>query len=200
MDFARLGVVWRAEPAPVVEPGSLAPLLRRLEGLERTVRRRDWVETGSALLMVPLFAGVALAASDRVVRLGALVVVAACLLIPWRLRAARRPPLDRGLSIAEALRQELDRVTAQQRLLRSVLWWYLGPLGLGVALIVVGSVPSFWPATATLVVMTWLYWQIWRLNQRTVERQLEPRIGEILSWLESLEEGPRPKPLPGDDV
>ncbi len=198
MELDQLREIWLRGAVP--PPAQLAPVLERLRALDRTIRRRDWMETGSALAMIPIFLWVAVAATATLTRAGALIVVGACVVIPFRLRAARRLPLDRGDSIAGAIRHELARVRAQERLLRTVLWWYLGPLGVGLALLIVGSLPSFWPAAGSLTVMAWLYWQIWRLNQRAVERQLEPRIRELLSWLAGLEEGARAKPLPGVDV
>jgi hypothetical protein len=199
VEFETLSELWLREAGPATDPGQLAPVLDRLQALERTVRRRDWLETGSALAMIPIFVWVAATTSSILARAGALVIVAACVLIPLRLRAARRGPFDRGDAIADALRHELDRVRAQERLLRSVVWWYLFPLGLGLALFILGSVPSLWVAAGLIAVVAWLYAQIWRLNQRSIERQLEPRIRELLSWLASLEPGDRTKLLPGGD-
>ena len=197
MEFDRLVEVWRQEPEPAAPPVELAPLLGQLEALDRSVRRRDRLEIGSALLMLPLFAWMGFSAPTPLARIGALVTVLGLIVIPIRLLAARRLPFDRGNSVAGALHQELDRVLAQERLLRTVLWWYLAPLGLGASLLIVGSTSSPWIAASLVVLIAWLYAQIWRLNRRAIERELQPRIRELVSWLASLEAGSDRAPLPG---
>lgn len=200
MEFDRLGEVWRREVAPRPPAAELGPLMDRLQALERSVKRRDLRESVVALALLPFVGWMAVTGPSLATRLGALVIAVASALIPIRLRVARRPPLDRGESISGALGQELARLRAQERLLRGVLWWYLGPLGLGVALVIVGSVPTPWTAVSLVAVVAWLYWWIWRLNQRAVEQQLEPRIAEVLSWRASLDEGAQPRALLEEDL
>ena len=160
----------------------------RARELDAVVRRRDRLETAVALALLPIFSYFALAADGFLVRLGAVILAVACLAIPLRLWAARRPPPDPGLPVASYLRLELDLVLQQRRLLLTVPLWYLGPLGLGVVLFFAGTGAAPWLtvlyATVVVVFFGWLY----RLNRAAVTEQLEPRERELRLWIQVTDE------------
>lgn len=191
MQFEDLPRLWQATGADAAIPDALlADVTRRSRDLARDVRRRDRLETLCALFVAPVFAACVVFGAHPVARLGAAILAIACLLIPLRLRSARRlfetTSPDRPLHAF--LKDERERVLAQERLLRSVLWWYLLPLGVGVVLFFGGGVRSLAPAIAYGIVVVAFYGWLYRLNQRAVADELEPRLRDLEAALASLEE------------
>lgn len=189
MEFEQLGGVWRSRAAePTQETsGELARRIRlRAEQLDLVVRRRDSIETWCALLVCPIFAWVSVVGRFPISRVGAGIIALACLFIPLWLRRARRPIPNPSLPLTEALGLEQLRVSNQVRLLRSVLWWYLIPLGAGVVLFLAGPLGSpRWIALEILAVAAFYGW-IYKLNQRAVRVELLPRLRELEAALDSL--------------
>lgn len=184
-DFDAARGAWRRDdPVPPGEPARLLDAARvRLAAMDRAIRRRDRLESAVALVLAPIFAVVAWRTPHLVSAAGATILAAACLFIPVHLRRARRLPGDRGGPLVATVRAELARVHAQERLLRTVLWWYLLPLGLGV-LLLVGGAPvstSFKTIYGALVVAFGGY--LYVLNRRAVRADLEPVSRELTEWL-----------------
>lgn len=190
MDFEQLGETWRHLPASAAESpmDALAQVQRRALELRQVVRRRDRIEIGVALVMLPLFAWLAVVGRTEVSRVGAAIVALACLFIPLRLRAARLPQADPGQPLLTRLRQDLAQIHAQERLLSTVLWWYFAPLGAGVILFVGGTVPVAWAVVYGVVVVGIYYWLL-RLNRQALRTQLGPRARELQEWISHLEQG-----------
>ncbi len=153
---------------------------QRAEALERTIRRRDRLETGMAAL-VSLFFLSQFGSAGPVTRVGILVTVAAAILIAVRLHRARAGAgaIDRGAPIVLWARRERDWVAGQIRLLQSVLWWYVLPLMLGVILVFGGAMgPGLATALYSVGVAVFgagVYW----LNQQAVRLELLPRYREL---------------------
>jgi len=191
MNFDQLGEVWRREAsgAPARSPAEeVAAVRARAAELARLVRRRDLAETVTALAMVPVFAWRAATAQHPLAAVGAATIAAACVLIPVRLWAARRGDPDPARPVAAALRAELARIRAQERLLGSVAWWYVGPLALGLLLLTAGgSGPPLYRAAYGASVVALSAWVL-RLNQRVAREELRPVAEELESWLAGLDD------------
>jgi hypothetical protein len=141
-----------------------------------------------ALALLPIFAWVAWATPHPVSAVGAAIVALACVVIPVRLRLARRHRPDPGLALAQSLRAELDRIRTQERLLGSVAWWYLAPLGAGVILFMAGApVAPLFKVGYAAVVVAFFGWHL-RLNLQAVRSDLRPVARELESWLAGLDE------------
>ena len=184
---------WRRRLAEGGEEPSreLARVRERARALEAVVRRRDWLESGVALAVLPVFTYFALRAGDAVTRVGSAVLALSCVLIPLRLRAARRRPPDPSLPVATFLRLQLDLVVSQRRLLLTVPLWYLAPLGVGVVLFFAGGSPSPWLTGAYVVIVAVFFHRLYRLNRDAVTSELEPRERELRLWIELVDEKPR---------
>ncbi|HEU4560834.1 MAG TPA: hypothetical protein VFS20_23485 [Longimicrobium sp.] len=193
MNFDQLAEVWRSDDAgtTVRSPADeVAAVRARAAGLARDVRRRDRLETGAALVVFPFFAWIAARAPSPVSAVGAVIVMAACVLIPLRLRRARHGDVDPALPLAWALRAELARVRAQERLLGSVAWWYLAPLGIGVILVRVGAPGPQLHKAAYVVSVVALGAGLLFLNLRAVRREVRPLAAELERWLADLDGSP----------
>lgn len=197
MNFDQLAEVWRAESveAPARSPAEeIAAVRAKAAELERDVRRRDWRETAVALAMLPLFAWRAVSAPSPLSAVGAAIVAVSCVLIPLRMRAARGPSPDPALPVAWALKAELARVRAQERLLGSVFWWYLLPPGVGCILLRAGGPGSPLSKAAYAAGVVALGGVLLYLNLRVVRRDLRPMAEEMERWLDDLDEPLRDKP------
>ena len=60
----------------------------------------------------------------------------------------------------------------------SVIWWYAGPIWLGVTLFMVGPL-SLWPAVIAVLLSTVFMGLIVWLNRAAVRTQIDPRIAEL---------------------
>lgn len=181
--FDELPARWqtRGDGAGEAAPEELARRVfeqsRRLEGL---VRRRDRLETAVALAIAPFFAAVVWLSPHLLARVGAALLTVSCVAIPFRLARARRgfAPGAADRPLLTFLHEERERVSAQRRLLRSIFWWYLLPLGIGVVLLFSG-VRSGQAAAIYAVIVAVVYWGIYHLNQRLVASELDPRLAEL---------------------
>ncbi|HEV2095729.1 MAG TPA: hypothetical protein VGQ82_04435, partial [Chthoniobacterales bacterium] len=108
----------------------------------------------------------------------------------------KRPPLKSSRSLTDHLRESIASVQHQIGLLGSVLWWYLAPLALSWMLVFVDRVRSarllagaysgpellFSAAFAVAIFVG-----VWKLNERAVRKDLEPRLRELEKTLTELE-------------
>lgn len=185
--------VWHQETESgdeLSEEELLSEVKERSEAFDRKIRRRDALEIAAAGAVVLLFGYEAVTAASWLARAGAGIVVAAAVLIAWRLRRARRDGGARlaGRPVADRLRAELGKVEAQIELLESVLWWYLGPPTAGAVLFVVGSgggagAGALIAIAAILAVDGFVWW----LNRRAVRRDLRPRRRKLADLLERIQ-------------
>ncbi|MGH7445333.1 MAG: hypothetical protein ACREKM_10670 [Longimicrobiales bacterium] len=188
MEFDEMVEAWRRQPTPATDPAQeLRAVRARAADLARTVRRRDWIETGIALVLLPLFAWQAARGPTLLASIGAAIIAVACILIPLRLRHARGRSPDPTLPVLDALRAELQRVRAQERLLGTVAWWYFGPLGIGVILFVGGSSASAAFRIGYAVVVVLLYGGLLHLNLRAVRDIYGPLARELETWIADIE-------------
>lgn len=167
--------------------GRLEDARARAAALDADVRRRDRRESVVALVMAPLFLLMAVAATTAMSRIGALVVVAACLYIPMRLRAARRTFATAGLPVADALRTELRQVQSQERLLGSATLWYFGPLGLGIGLYIAGGPAPVTFRAVMIAALVVLYGGLAAWNVRVARRDVAPVAAALRESLDELE-------------
>lgn len=153
--------------------------------MRRTLKWRDARELIACVIIVIVFAIYFVIIPGFGPRVGSLIVVGSCIFIAWKLVRARRvaPQLLADAPVKDWLRAQLQQITEQAELLRTVGWWYLLPLWLGANVF-------FWgmsnPMTAkwiyTLVTAVFFVF-IWWLNQYARRKQLLPLQTELESLL-----------------
>ena len=107
---------------------------------QRRVRLRNLIEYAAGLIVVPSFAWQAIHGPNPLYKIGAALIVLGALVCLWQLHlrgGARRTPGASAASLTDFHRCELVR---QQKALKSVWLWYLGPFAPGMAL----CLTSFW--------------------------------------------------------
>lgn len=171
-----------------------APDIGRLErGLWHRVRRRDGLETLVAGVLALVFGAGAwrAMASARWLESGfALLLVAVVVYIPFRLWRARRaiPDADPARPVRDYLDQARDAALAQAAMMRSVAWWYSGPIAVGV----IGFVGArrdfdrYWLAYAAIVVVFTIV--INWLNARAADRVFDAAARDIERQIRNLED------------
>ena len=196
--------LWNAQPLeapPLPGEKDLAAIKRKMKGFDSTIRRRDWREV-IACIVCGLWFGTDL--SKRLFRgdfltlrtLGDLVLVGSAVFIAWRLISSKRR-LPKPTSDAPVLQQvqlELAKVENQIALLRSVFWWYLLPIFVGVELCDLGSPGPASRKLAYFIFVVLLFGVIYWLNQRAATKSLLPLKEELEGLLDSAD-FPRPEKL-----
>ncbi len=169
------------------------PLPRENEKLWRRIRQRDAVESLIALVLVLLFGAVAglLWHGGLIVSAGFAVWLAvACLVIPVRLRRARKlfPARESDRSLLDFLHQERRALRRQRHLLSTVLWWYVGPIAVGALGFFIGIRGLHWQSLAYAAVVLLIGFAIERANQAAVRHSIDPAIRAVDEQIRQLEE------------
>jgi hypothetical protein len=197
MDLDALKREWQqsSQPTPAFEE-NWEKAMQRHRQLHRRIVIRDWIETGAAILMFPMFFAAGLLTASKGLWVSAFGCAWLCLflvLIPLRLRRARRLQVapDPTLSHQDYLGAERRALQAQYDLLHSVASWYLLPLGAGVLLVFAGimglSLATLWYSLA----VAGLYLLIWIANRVAAEKTVRPRLEDIDREIADLAEAAR---------
>lgn len=137
MDWKQIRQQWQTASDTAATGIGLVELQQRDRTLRAQLRRRDWLETGAALLVAPVFAVVAWLAGSRghwaVMFFSAFLTLWATY-VPWRLWHARRslPSPRHDLALVDYLRQEHAAMLGQAHMLERIWVWYLAPCAFGV--------------------------------------------------------------------
>ena len=182
----------------------LRNIVGRADRLERTILRRDRIESTAALLVLGAFAcALWRLPFPRMAQAGILIIMAGCIEIIVVMRWVRTkdelPPSDAPL--VDFSRAELTRVNRQIKLLQTVNWWYSGPILLGVGVFFGGLLWSeiglpvataglFSCGFALCLLLAGLI--IYRINQRAVESELIPLRDELAELVNAFEEDATP--------
>ena len=203
MSFDELQSKWKSHDHGVgarLDPAALLKDVQREQRkLDAILLRRDFNEIGVGLVMAVFFFWRIVAHGEWVWISTALacMFVGIFLFVDRRVQSRRHPPAEGTL--LSCLQNSLVQVEHQIWLLQNVFWWYLLPLGLGIAPLVIlptwqirdaGLLPYLAMAVAVAVCLG-IYWGIYRLNQQAVKKCLEPRRAELVQLLASFEQPER---------
>lgn len=190
MDWNRMRQRWRQEDLPVPEV-SIDELRTRESALRRHVRFRDLLETGAAVLVAVLFvlAAVGLGSRGQWLAAGfAVLLVAWAVVVPLRLRSARREAPDPapGLPLVENLRRQRDAALAQARMLEQVWLWYLGPPMVGIFGMTLALRGLSMFALVYLAVVVLLYVGIAWFNRRAAKTKFRAHAERLQQQIDAL--------------
>ena len=192
-ELDRFKSAWREAEAPAVQAASsvnaLPAIRARVARMHRDIVARDRRETWASAAAAILFVAFGMRTTAAVPRIGYAVSIVAMVVIVLRLRRARNAAKARttGVSVLAFCRGEQANVNDQIRLLRTVLWWYLGPLMVGANLVVFG-LAGLRPLTVLFLLATLLLTAVVYLaNIRAVKRQLTPIRDELVRLITEFE-------------
>jgi hypothetical protein len=206
MDFDRVRDAWTHQPdgtATRTDDELVGLVVTRERAFRRRVAVRDVLELGTALCMAAAFIRVATLAPVRWPWLAAAAVTIGVGGVFVRERLRHRPSAPSAVELGASLQQALEEADHQIRLLASVAWWYLLPLGVVVALILAGTLlgarvemgPVVWararvvfvlPFAAVLLLVGGTFWLVWWANVRAVRRHLQPHREAIAGLIRQL--------------
>lgn len=200
MDWNRIRTQWQSGSGkgPVrIDDGMLDALRKRERLLSATVRRRDWLESGIALLIAPIFAFAAWRAGLREAWWPMFFSVWLTLwvaYVPWHFWRVRRrmPRPEAVLPLHDYLRQQRAAMLAQARMLEQVWLWYLAPCAIGVIGLNFAAqgatTGNFIYAAIVLAFCAFLA----RLNRRAARTQFRDLAAQIDRQLEQLAQEHQP--------
>lgn len=168
----------------------VAAMRRKMKDFDKTIRGRDIGEVGACLFVIAVFGfDFLLGKNSSLTQAGCVVLVLSCVFIAWNLiwSKQRLPKVEPNAPVLETVKVELRKVETQIRLLKSVMWWYLLPIIIGLELYFLGL---HRPLRANLIVLACslivgavIYW----LNQFAAKHSLLPLKQELESLLRSHE-------------
>lgn len=156
------------------------------------VRRRDYLETGIAVLLLPVFAGLVVFYGMNEKWVSAaflLLVVAGIAVIPWQLWRTRRlvPAPDHAGTVLDYLKAELKALGAQEQQSRWVFIWYFLPIGIGVIGAYTSTVGLNLDSLKYAAAVAGLGVAIDWMNRYWAARKFRDAAAEIRSQIESME-------------
>ena len=170
---------------------STADLIARTRKLERAIRRRDAIEATAAAIVVGCF-GWALWSielpSIPAIGVGIIMVAALASVVVMSLARHWDAAPDQSAPLKQFCQAEITRLDRQIQLLRTVSWWYSGPILTGCCVFFVGillSVPElpamvFWFfLVAFLACFAAASVIIQGINARGIRESLAPLRGEL---------------------
>ena len=196
MNASELEDIWKRQQAVTPSPETLSRITASVRESDGRFRRKIWWrdlrEIGAALVVAGFFILVG-QTWLRWISVGCSLFVAA-VIISSRLILKR----DRENSSVIARLREMIRETEMQiKLLRSVLWWYLLPCGIGTIAFVLDHPFKFSKISPSnllifggMIAASFLgvYW----LNQRAVRKVFEPRRARLQRALAELSQESAP--------
>jgi len=198
MNWNDLEVIWKRQQLPQGPDADLAILRQTFEAKSRRMAAvlavRNLSEAAAGLLVAVVFAY----AGFRMKRVGWPMAVAATLVLVvtgFFIREfvrGRRQRLGAEAPLLAKLEADIAELRHQRRLLLTVRAWYLAPLA--VAMVIVGVTITLndpnaalllrepfilFALTSYVILCVLLFWGVWVLNRRAVQKQLDPRLQEL---------------------
>ncbi len=183
-----LDELWASGARPIEAERALRAVRGRAERFGRTIRMRDWRETIAGGLVAAFFGWMAFVERDAWARVAdvwiALSGVWIAVYLHWQSRGPKAAATTVTLEeYGEALLQSYGRQIA---LLKTVKYWYLGPMwvglvGLDVARWRIDHNTAVWVTLG--VVYTGLFGFLAWLNEKWAVRRIEAQRGELVEMM-----------------
>ena len=174
------------------DDAQIAAMKTRMKGFDKTISGRDYGEVAACIFIVGWFGwDLLFRKNSPLTQAGCVVLIVSAVFIAWKLIGSKRrlPKLDPDAPLFDAVKVELKKVENQIGLLKSVAWWYLLPLFVGVMMCHWGGrgnvLSKLIYSTVVLAVFAFIY----SLNQRAVRNNLVPMKRKLAALLHSAETG-----------
>jgi hypothetical protein len=170
----------------------------KLDSFDRAVNRRDFLEIGTAIVIIPLFAYQVYNQPNYLAKFGATWIVVYVVYVIYRLLDAKKNKPKEVSSYLEYLKQCKKYLERQKKLLDSVLYWYVLPCLMGCAIMMTGMLDllnkswyeiirmrKVWIAVSSFTIIGVF---VPRLNKWAVKKELLPRIKKVNELIRLMEE------------
>ncbi|HPS55226.1 MAG TPA: hypothetical protein PLP05_06490 [Sedimentisphaerales bacterium] len=202
MTFNELHKNWQSQPKKFTLTIDSDLLLKEVERNRKdfvsSIFWRDFMEVGVSIIMFFFFIYIGLTEKIWPMFLLALSCLwLASFMITDRLMQKTREPKFAKI-LTDCIQTSLYQVNHQIWLLKNVIWWYLLPPGVGIAVFMIYMVFEVSKVGVSrsigwisfllgyLIFCFFLDWGIYLLNQRAVRKELFPRKEELEEILKSL--------------
>jgi CubicO group peptidase (beta-lactamase class C family) len=182
---------FRSSP-PLSDEAQIAAMKTRMKDFDKTISGRDYGEVAACIFILLFFGwNLTFRNNSLLTQAGCVVLIASSVFIGWKLIASKRrlPKAEPDAPLFDAVKAELQKVENQIGLLKSVAWWYLLPLFVGVMMCHWGGrgeiLFKLIYSAFVLALFAFINW----LNQRGVEKNLLPLKRELAALLHSAETG-----------
>lgn len=197
MKFDDLKTGWKTEVEKAGEQQDLTSLVKSLEKetnkVDKSVKRRDFMEISIALLLIPVWAWKLFYSASLLQTIGLWVAIIACLYIPYKLLKARQVESAKDDSLLSFLFVEKSKLEKQKQLLETVATWYLAPLTLAIVLITAGGTvdESGIPQISQQLIVYYLfvallYVGIYFMNKRAAKKKFSPLLDKVNQRIQEL--------------
>ena len=192
-----LSELWKSQPSRsggIKGEDMLALVQKKLRRFDRTVTVRNWLECVAGIAVVVFFLWTAARVPDPVVKIGSLVVAAgAAWIVFYVVRYGNSSEtVDPSQDLTSYTRALAARYDHQIRLLKSVKYWYLLPIYIGLLIATAGlflerakAGTLGWRDLWGPAIYTALFAAIWWLNEglsvRRLRREREALLQESLN-------------------
>jgi Na+/proline symporter len=198
MNFEDLQKTWQAQDARSQVTVNADLLLREVRRNQQQFRAmilwRDVREAGGCLLLACYFSYQGIRRHDWTEYLLAFAAIGVgTFMMADHLRQRRNRPVAND-SLKSCIATSLDQVHHQIWLLKNVFWWALLPFAVALGISICHTVlharnpgmTAMIAGAAAALVITLVYWGIYRVNQFAVRKCLEPRRLELETLLAEL--------------
>ncbi|MHC5061936.1 MAG: hypothetical protein ACYTFK_12730 [Planctomycetota bacterium] len=174
----------------------LKEVRRNKSSFEASIFWRDVREVGASFFVAVYFFYYGL--KDKTwsaVTLGVFALSVGLFMLADRALQKKKRP-DHSNTLAGCIESSLAQVAHQIWLLKNVLWWYMLPLLIGVAIFTGhiawmlrdAGIPFWTHIFKSIGIWALITWGIYKLNQYAVRKILQPRHQELENLLNSLED------------
>jgi hypothetical protein len=191
-DEDELQKLWKSQsPCGSVKGNEMLEIVqKKMQKFDRMIAWRNRVECIAAAAVVIFFTWTAVYAPNIVMKAGSLVVAGgAAWIIYYMIRYGNaKVTVDASENLANYTQALVGRYDHQIRLLKSVKYWYLLPMYIGLLILSVGismqraqqGAPA-WVDVIGPAICTAVFGVIWWLNEGPVVRRLQSQRAQLLS-------------------
>jgi hypothetical protein len=171
--------VWQNQPVENT-PIPLEEIRRRAGQFEKRISHRNLREYVGAAVTIAAFTFYIFKFSSPMIRTGSALIIAGAICIAVQIYKRASPgTLPADAPLTESIAFHRGELLRQRDLLRSVVWWYIGPIIPGLVVFVAGVTPRLGAVSLlnVVVVLSVFAWVIW-INRRAAQR-LDRQIAEL---------------------
>lgn len=153
---------------------------------ENKIKSRNYLEIIAAVFVNLIF-GYKLTVVDSIVsKIGCIVILLSSYLIVYKLLNTRTAAKKINTSILESLENHLVYVKNEAKLLKTVLWWYILPINIGVLLLIIGDSDNLFIIALVTVILLIGGIIVKKVNKKALKTEVQPKIKEIEKEIEKL--------------
>lgn len=196
MELDELKHVWKQQSSRDMDysRSELMMLINnKMISLEEKIRSRDRLEIIACIILIVSYSIIFFTTNSAWKQAGSITIILSGILIWYKLKSVQRqsfskddPSPDRPMR--EYLHLEAQSIKKQKNLLKSVVWWYILPIGIGLFLFTMGFDAGLTTKIVYLAIVVLLGIGVWWMNQQAVKQKFNPLLQEIENAIEFVEE------------